>query len=108
MGVLVATMRCQYLLNLKTDLEYKIQLITQAKMNLMSSNNDLLQVGTDYDPESPIVKTLQQRQAKMKLLEQKLDQQKEMYQTQLQAVMTEYQSCSEMRRGEIQRAFSYH
>lgn len=107
MGVLVATMRLQYLTNLKCDLEYKIQLITQTKMSLMSSNNDLLQVGNDYDPESPIVKTLQQRQAKMKLLEQKLDQQMAAYQAQLRAVMTEYESARGMRDRDIQETFRY-
>jgi len=107
MGVLVATMRLQYLLNLKCDLEYKIQLITQTKMSLMGSNNDLLQVGTDYDPDSPIVKSLQQRQAKMKLLEQKLDQQMAAYQTQLQAVNTEMESAKKMQQEDLQRAFSY-
>ncbi len=107
MGVLVATMRMQYLTNLKCDLEYKIQLITQAKLNLMTSNNDLMQVGTDYDPESPIVKTLQQRQAKMKLLEQRLDQQMASYQAQLRAVMTEYESARGMRDRDIQETFRY-
>lgn len=107
MGVLVATMRTQYLTNLKCDLEYKIQLITQAKMSLMSSNGDLLQVGTDYDPESPIVKSLQQRQAKIKLLEQKLDQQMAAYQTQLRATMTELESAKAMRDRDIQETFRY-
>jgi len=107
MGVLVATMRMQYLTNLKCDLEYKIQLITQTKLNLMSSNNDLMQVGTDYDPESPVVKTLQQRQAKMKLLEQRLDQQMQNYQAQLRAVMTEYEAARGMRDRDIQETFRY-
>ena len=107
MGVLVATMRLQYLTNLKCDLEYKIQLITQTKMSLMSSNNDLMQVGTDYDPESPIVKTLQQRQAKIKLLEQKLDQQMNALQAQLRAVMTEYEAARGMRDRSIQETFRY-
>ncbi len=107
MGVLVATMRVQYLTNLKCDLEYKIQLITQAKLNLMSSNNDLMQVGTDYDPESPIVKTLQQRQAKMKLLEQRLDQQMDAYQAQYRAVVSEMEAARTMRDRDIQTTFRY-
>lgn len=107
MGVLVASMRLQYLTNLKCDLEYKIQLITQAKMSLMSSNDDLMQVGTDYDSESPIVKVLQQRQAKMKLLEQRLDQQMNSYQNQLRMVMTEYESARGMLDRDIQSTFRY-
>ena len=58
MGILVATIRLQYLIQQKSNLEYKIQLITQAKMGLMQSTNELMSVGNDYDPDSPIVKIL--------------------------------------------------
>ena len=107
MGVLVAVMRLQYLNNLKCDLEYKVQLITQTTMSLLASNADLLQVGNDYSSESPIVKALQQRQAKMKLLEQKLDQQMAGYQAQLQMINVEMQSAQKMFQENVQRSFSY-
>ena len=107
MGVITDTIRTQYLTNLKFDLEYKIQLVTQSKMSLAQSASDLMQVGTDYDPDSPIVKTLQQRQAKLKLLEQKLEQQMIQYQTRLKMVETELASCRQRLDKNIQHAFSY-
>ncbi len=107
MGVLVSTMRLQYLFNLKCDLEYKVQLITQTKMSLLGANGDLLQVGNDYDPQSPIVKTLQQRQAKMKLLEQQLDLKMAAYNAQLEMINTELQSAKKMQQAAIQQSFSY-
>ena len=82
-----------YLQQLKFDLEYKIQLITQTKMGLAKSVEDLTQVGNDFDPESPTTKLLQQRQAKLKVLDQKLDQQMNQYQARLKMVETELKSC---------------
>ena len=74
MGVITDSIRMQYLTGVKLDLEYKIQLVTQSKMGLAQSASDLMQVGTDYSPDSPIVKQLNARQAKLKVLEQKLEQ----------------------------------
>lgn len=107
MGVLTDTIRMQYLNNVRIDLEYKIQLVTQTRMGLTQSGNDLMQIGTDYDPDSPIVKTLQQRQAKLKLLEQKLDQQMLQYQTRLKMVDAELASCRQRLDKNIQQAFTY-
>lgn len=76
-------------------------------MGLSQSVSDLMQVGNDYDPESPTTKMLQQRQAKLKVLEQKLDQQMAQYQTRLKMVDTEYESAVAMRDKNIQSSFSY-
>ncbi len=107
MGILVATMRLQYLIQSKADLEYKIQLITQSKMGLMQSTNELMSVGNDYDPDSPIVKTLQQRQAKLKILEQQLDMQMTQYQNRLKAVETEIESAKGVIDKNIEHSFKY-
>jgi hypothetical protein len=107
MGLIVSQIRVMYLQQLRLDLEYKIQLITQAKLGLSQSVSDLMQVGNDYDPESPTTKMLQQRQAKLKVLEQKLDQQMSQYQTRLKMVDTEYESAVAMRDKNIQSSFSY-
>ena len=72
MGIITDTIRLHQLQGEKLDLQFKIQQITMSKMGLAHSCNDLLKVGTDYDPNSPVMKTLQQRQAKMKLMEEKL------------------------------------
>ncbi len=107
MGLIVAHIRAMYLQQQKLDLEYKIQLITQTRMGLSKSVDDLLQVGNDFDPESPTTKMLQQRQAKLKVLEQKLDQQMNQYKVRLDMIETELQSARQMRDKSIQEAFSY-
>lgn len=96
MGLITATIRMQYLQQSRLDLEYKIQLITQTKIGLSQSTDDLMQVGNDYDPENPITKMLNQRQAKLKALEQKLDSQLLQYQNRLKMIDAEYNSCKEM------------
>lgn len=107
MGLLTSVMRMQYLINQKSDLDYKIMLITQTKASLVSSNNDLLQVGNDYDPSSPIVKTLQERQNKMHALEQQLDARMAGYKAQMKMVETEMESIRGIIDGEIKSSFSY-
>ena len=66
-----------------------------------------MKVGTDYDPDSPVMKTLQQRQAKVQLMEQKLEQQIQEYQIQLQMVEAEYSQCKSRLQSEIQEEMSY-
>ena len=71
MGLVNSQIRLLYLQQTRLDLEYKIMLITQAKMGLSKAVSDLMEVGNDFDPDSPTTKMLQQRQAKLKVLEQK-------------------------------------
>lgn len=107
MGLLIATIRKQYLLAYRNELEYKIQLITQSKMSLSQSVSDLLHAGTDLDPENPVVKQLEQRKEKLNLLEKKLDLQMAEYQEKLKMVEAEIQSCETMFDKSVQSAFSY-
>ena len=107
MGLIVAQIRLMYLQQQRLDLEYKIQLITQTKLGLSASVSDLMQVGNDYDPESPTTKMLQQRQAKLKVLEQKLDQQMAMYTNRLKMIEAETESARAMLDKNIQQSFRY-
>lgn len=107
MGLIVAQIRLMYLQQQRLDLEYKIQLITQTKLGLSQSVSDLMQVGNDYDPESPTTKMLQQRQAKLKVLEQKLDQQMAMYTNRLKMIEAETESARAMLDKNIQQSFRY-
>lgn len=107
MGLITSQIRLLYLQQQRLDLEYKIQLITQTKMGLSQSVSDLMQVGSDYDPESPTTKLLQQRQAKLKVLEQKLDMQMEEYQNRLKMIDAEYESCHSLLEKNIKSSFSY-
>ena len=107
MGLITSQIRLMYLQQQKLDLEYKLQLITQTKMGLSQSANDLLQVGNDFDPESPTTKMLQQRQAKLKVIEDKLEMQMQQYQNRLKMIEAEYESCKGMLDKNIQKSFTY-
>ena len=67
MGLLIGIIRLRQLRLMQSNCEWKLQLITQAKMTAQNSANNLLQVGTDYESDTMIAKKLQQRQYKLKL-----------------------------------------
>ena len=96
MGLLTANMRMCYLNAQKLDLEYKIQLVSKAKMDLSSQSAELISAGTDLDPNSPVVKQLEARREKLQMLEKKLDQQMLAYQSKLALVETEFKSAQKM------------
>lgn len=107
MGLISATIRKQYLIAYKNELEYKVQLISQARMSLSSSVTDLMNAGTDLDPESPVIKQLNQRKEKLNLLEKKLEMQMSQYNAKLKMIETEMDSCNSMIDGNMKTAFSY-
>lgn len=108
MGLINSTIRVAMLMSQKMDLEYKILLTTQAQMNLSQSVSDLMQVGTDYtDPDSPVVKQLKQREARLQQLEKRLQMQQAQYQTRLQMIEAEIESAKAMRDKSIQATFRY-
>lgn len=101
MGLIAATVQKHYLLAYKNELEYKVTLIRQAKLGLSDSVNDLLNAGTDMDPENPMVKQLEQRRERLNLLEKKLDMQLEEYETKLKMVEGNMKACDEMISGAL-------
>ncbi|MBR6301601.1 hypothetical protein IKR55_02585 [bacterium] len=107
MGLLVGIVRKRYLAMMKSNAEWKLQLITTALMTAQNSTNNLLQVGTDYEADSLIAKKLQQRQYKLKLLEQKLNMQKNALELQIKECTQEIESCDAMINASIRSSFSY-
>ena len=107
MGLLSASIRKQYLIAYKNELEYKMQLITQSKMGLSTSVTELMKTGTDLDPENPIVKQLEQRKERLNQLEKKLDMQMNEYQEKFKMVEKEIESCDAMFESNMKTAFSY-
>lgn len=107
MGYAIATIRMMYLRAQRLDLEYKIQLIADAKMNLSRTVTDLMNVGTDLELDSPVVKKLEQRKERLYLLEKKLDMQLSQYKLRLKAIEAEEQSCEQMIQNNLQRSFRY-
>lgn len=96
MGLLTAAMRMSYLKASQSDLEYKIQLVSKAKLDISTQTTELVNAGTDLDPNSPVVKQLEARREKLHLMEKQLDQQMLAYQNRLKLIETEYKSCSQM------------
>ncbi len=107
MGLLTASMRMFYLNASRLDLEYKIQLVSKAKLDLSSQSSELINAGTDLDPNSPVVKQLEMRKEKLHMLEKQLDQQMLGYQNRLKMVETEYASCQKMFDKNVQSSASY-
>ena len=66
MGLVSGIIRLQTLKEMQLDLEYKIQTLSQTKMQLASQGFELVTIGTDLDPESPEVKQLEQRRQKLR------------------------------------------
>ena len=96
MGLIAASIRKRYLIAYKNELEYKMQLVTQAKMQLSSAANDLVHEGSDLDQENPVVKELEARKSRLNLLEKKLDLEMNEYQEKLKMIDINLQSCDAM------------
>ena len=54
MGLLTASARMFALNSQRLDLEYKIQLVSQAKTDLASQEAHLVNAGTDLSADSPV------------------------------------------------------
>ena len=91
MGLLTSSMRMFTLNSQRLDLEYKIQLVHQAKADLTTQE---VNAGTDLSADSPTLKQLEARKERLHLLEKKLDQQLVQYQSKLKMVEAEYANCS--------------
>ena len=105
MGLITATIRKTQLNNYRLDLEYKMQLISASKLNLSQTVNDLLSVASDLDADSPEAKALEKRKERLYLVENKLDEQMQRFETQLKMVEAEMQSCNQMIDKNIQYSY---
>lgn len=107
MGLITSSYRMMYLTAYKFSLETKIQWISTAKMELVASSDEILALGNDLDPENPAVRQLEARRDKLSVLEKKLDVQMQEYQSRLQMVDAELDSCKGAVNKAIQSSFSY-
>lgn len=101
MGLIAASITKQYLMAYKNELEYKMTLIRESKLSLSEAVTEILNVGTDMDPENPAVKQLEQRKERLNLLEKKLDMQLEEYEVKLKMIEKNMESCDEMIKSSI-------
>ena len=107
MGFLVSIVRRRFLNLQKSHLEWQAQLIAQAISKAQNSINDLVRAGTDYSADTTIAKKLLYRQQKLQALENKLKQQKDAIDLQLQECKQELESCKSMIEEGVQTFFSY-
>lgn len=107
MGFLTNHIRHIYLILYRNDLQYKLNTIAQTKLQIASSVNELVNVGSDLDPNSPEVKLLEERRKNLQLAENKLDAAIERYKMLLQAAQTEIESVSKHAQEGIKSSFSY-
>lgn len=107
MGLISSQIRVAFLTLYRSDLEFRIQMLTQTRLQLSSSVNELVSVGTDLDPDSPEMKVLNSRQERLKMIDQKLDAELKRFQNQLQAVDTEIDSAQKFVDKNIKSTFSY-
>ena len=107
MGLISSTYRMMYLTAYQYSLESKIQWISTAKMELVASAGEVMALGNDLEPDNPAVKQLEARRDKLNLLEKRLDLQMQEYQSRLQMVNKELDSCRDAVDKAIDRSFSY-
>lgn len=93
MGVIAASAQKSQLIAYKNDIEYKILMVKQAKIALLGAEDDLVNAGTDLDPESPLVKQIEQRKARLNALDKKLDMQLDDYDTRLKLIEESIEAC---------------
>ena len=106
MGLLIAQMRMAQINEYRSDLEYRIRLVSSTKLDLSSQINDLVGYGSDMDPESPEMKALEKKKERLYVVEKALDAQLQRYQNQLQMIEAEEQSVKQQLEKSIQRSFS--
>ena len=106
MGLLIAQLRLAQINSYRSDLEYKIQLISTTRLDLSSQINNMVSLGSDMDPDSPEAKALEKKKERLYQAEKALEQKLQRFQTQLQMIEAEEQGVRQMLQSAIQRSFA--
>ena len=108
MGICMGTMRLLTLTAYKNQLQMRIQGVTENLMGIQSQLDELVTMGADLDPDSDTLKDLKIKKEELNLVEKKLEQMQKQFQSQLEAVNQEINSCQQMLSNDIQSGiFSY-
>ena len=107
MGLIASSMRLLTLTAYKNSLEMRIQSVTENMMGLQNQIDELVTIGADLDPDSDALKDLKAKKERLNLIEKKLEMQQKQFQTQLEAVNQEIQSCQQSVVQNVQGMFSY-
>lgn len=106
MGLLVYQMRLAQINSYRSDLEYKIQLISNTKIDLSKQLNDIVGLGSDMEPDSPEMKALEKKKERLYQAEKSLDMKLQQYQQQLEMINAEEQGVRQGISSAIQRSFA--
>ncbi len=102
MGLIASSMRLLTLTAYKNQLEMRIESVTESLIGLQSQIDELVTIGADLDPDSDALKELKVKKERLNLIEKKLEMQQKQFQTQLEAVNQEIQSCQQLVSSTIQ------
>lgn len=101
MGLLDATYMKQQLIAQQHDIERDMNQIRQSKMALTEANKDLLHAGTDMDSDNPVIKQLEERRARLSLLEKELDLKMDRNETKLAMIKNDVAKYDEQIKSSI-------
>ena len=107
MSFVTGSIRLFYLTQLKSDLNYKIMLITEAKMDMAKAVTDLMDVGTDLNPDSPIIKDMKARREKLEIMSKQLEAKMVLYKSKLEAVNNEIGEATKQVQEGAKNEFKY-
>ena len=107
MSFVTGSIRLFYLTQLKNDLNYKIMLISEAKMDMAKAVTDLMDVGTDLNPDSPIIKDMKARREKLEIMSKQLDAKMVLYKSKLEAVNQEIGEATKQVQEGAKNEFKY-
>lgn len=107
MSFVTGSIRLFYLTQLKNDLNYKIMLISEAKMDMAKAVTDLMDVGTDLNPDSPIIKDMKARREKLEIMSKQLDAKMVLYKSKLEAVNQEIGEATNQVKEGAKNEFKY-
>lgn len=95
MGLVVSAARMMYLNGYRHDLEYKVQIISQTRIDLLNRLNSLMASNADMEPDSPEYRLMEQRKQRLMIVDKKLEQELKAYQVKLDTVTAEMQQVKQ-------------
>lgn len=106
MGIVTNQSRLIYLTIREDDIKTNMRKIDEAKINMLNQLESLQGAGSGMVEGSPELELLHKQEARLKLVEQKLDIALEQYKTELSAINSELQAANQLRQ-EGSKAFNY-
>lgn len=105
MGLAASQGRLLMLTARKSDLEFQLQIIQQARMAIANMMNALLPAGASLEPESGQMQAMQMRMAQIQQKDKILEMQANRIDTQHKAVQTEIDSVKKVIDKNIESSF---